>query len=271
MEFKVGDKVKCVKSVWNNQTMVGLTGVVIEVDFKLRYGYRVEYKEKIKDFPDNNKKYNTWWHYENELELVEDEKLKVGDRVEVIENHSSSGPNKGQRGTIRFIDDRFTTNVPYAVEFDESFIGGHCCGYSIMNIPHTCKDKRGWWCADKEDAITMIKKIEDEELKTESPCSTVAVKLENKNDLDIRKLIYDALERPDKTVHIFSSSLGVQIDIRPDTPDEEPYWKREKVSGLFECSSCGILSADKTPYCFHCGEQMRMSPKSKGEDDVKDR
>lgn len=65
-------------------------------------------------------------------------KFKVGDRVLSVIGFSS-----GLTGTIKFNDKKLM--LPYAVEFDEHFSGGHSCeGFGFKGF----KSTRGYWLDD---------------------------------------------------------------------------------------------------------------------------
>jgi hypothetical protein len=84
-------------------------------------------------------------------------------------------------------------------------------------------------------------------------------------EIDIHKLIDEAMERKDKTVHIFISELGTTINVEPYEKEKDPEWiksYREYGRGFainqVVCSACGTASDHITPYCPYCGEKLKM-------------
>lgn len=85
------------------------------------------------------------------------------------------------------------------------------------------------------------------------------------NNIDINKIVDDAMEKKDRQVHIFIVSDTVSVNVTP-LADSDPRWiicevkrpgsrfpKRE-----FECSECHVRSDCLMSYCGHCGEKLRM-------------
>lgn len=81
-----------------------------------------------------------------------------------------------------------------------------------------------------------------------------------KEEIDIRKIIDDAMEKKDRTVSIYIGHSGVSINVQP-YEKEEPHWiyKPQDSGWDFECSACGGDSKTYTTYCPYCGEQMKRS------------
>lgn len=82
------------------------------------------------------------------------------------------------------------------------------------------------------------------------------------NNLDINKIIDDAMEKKDRFVSIFIMGGTVSVKVEP-LESRDPRWIIDKnkmhLHGWdFECSECHGRSAEGTSYCPHCGEKLRM-------------
>jgi len=91
--------------------------------------------------------------------------------------------------------------------------------------------------------------------KSETPTITPIV--------NIQEIINDAMEKKDRTVHIFISNVGTTVDVEPIRPEKKAEWVRERTfptGNHFEyiCSECGRSFSYITPYCPHCGEKLSV-------------
>lgn len=86
-------------------------------------------------------------------------------------------------------------------------------------------------------------------------------------NIDISKLIDDAMEKKDRTVNIFISNIGTSIYVNPIVDDDPRWIKRTRdlnsdpkifVPPVFKCSACFAETEYPTSYCPHCGEKMKM-------------
>lgn len=80
-------------------------------------------------------------------------------------------------------------------------------------------------------------------------------------DVDIHKIIDDAMEKKDRSVTIFIGKEGTTVSVYPyeDTPRE---WipSRIDVTGVcngYYCPECGALSFSASTYCHMCGEKLK--------------
>lgn len=84
------------------------------------------------------------------------------------------------------------------------------------------------------------------------------------NQIDLHKLVDDAMEKKDREVSIFIMNDSTSVYVRP-VGSSDPRWivheenrTRHVMRYQFECSECRTYSENPTPYCPHCGEKLRM-------------
>lgn len=86
------------------------------------------------------------------------------------------------------------------------------------------------------------------------------------NNLDINKIIDDAMEKKDRSVNIFINGDNVSVYVEP-LGKHDPRWiiRERPGSGKYsipkreyECSECHVWTDSITPYCGTCGEKLRM-------------
>lgn len=84
------------------------------------------------------------------------------------------------------------------------------------------------------------------------------------NNLDINKIIDDAMEKKDRFVSVFISPLGTTVKVEP-LESRDPRWIPHREHDIystnrysFECSECRGWNKSATSYCPHCGEKLRM-------------
>lgn len=84
---------------------------------------------------------------------------------------------------------------------------------------------------------------------------------------DIQKIIDDAMEKGDRSVHISIVGDGVSLNVYPY---KEEYgmgeWKHSH--NAYSCSVCNNLEEWCKPYCPQCGSKMKF-PELEGEKDAK--
>ena len=102
--------------------------------------------------------------------------------------------------------------------------------------------------------------------------------MEVKAEIDIRKIIDDAMEKKDRTVNIYISKTGTSVYVNPIREEDEPHWiditpeppRKTSIKGheyvpyiqrMYRCSHCGYETHWVTPYCPICGEQMHGTRK----------
>ena len=124
-KFKVGDRVRCVRSVDRNINVVDKIGTVVHIiPYEGSFKYGIGFDEEIvagHSCDERCEVNHGWYCYETALEPA----FKVGDRVEV----------DGDKGTIVGFD---KDNWP-GVAFDNPNVGRHDCG-------GLCKWGSGLWC-----------------------------------------------------------------------------------------------------------------------------
>ena len=81
------------------------------------------------------------------------------------------------------------------------------------------------------------------------------------NNIDINKIVDDAMEKKDRQVHIFIVSDTVSVNVTP-LADSDPRWILRKKPGMYlrtyECSECHAEVEHTSPYCPSCGEKLRF-------------
>ncbi len=94
------------------------------------------------------------------------------------------------------------------------------------------------------------------------------------NNVDINKIVDDAIEKKDRQVCIFISDVGTTVKVQPLSASDPRWIVREvKRPGSrfpkreYECSECHVWSDKIMSYCGYCGEKLRMPI----EEDLKDK
>lgn len=79
------------------------------------------------------------------------------------------------------------------------------------------------------------------------------------NNIDIHKIIDDAIEKKDRSVTIFITGENMSICVNP--LDEPARWiKTAGATGLIsKCSNCGTRHSIESQYCPDCGEKLKLS------------
>lgn len=80
-------------------------------------------------------------------------------------------------------------------------------------------------------------------------------------NIDIPKLIDEAIEKKDRRVTIFVSNIATTIKVEPIV-DDDPRWivrdTKAPFINTFICSECGRYSDRTYNYCPECGEKMKV-------------
>ena len=78
--------------------------------------------------------------------------------------------------------------------------------------------------------------------------------------IDIHKIIDEAMEKKDREVSIFIMKNNTSVYVRPAT-NTKPHWIYREGKGKyeFECSECGYYHEFESPFCPECGEKLSKS------------
>lgn len=124
-------------------------------------------------------------------------------------------------------------------------------------------------CADCHGTVERPNFKPREELKETAPIDQAKERLFKSLD-DIQKIIDDAMEKGDRSVHISVVGDGVDISVYPYKEEGRGEWSAivddEWWTRGHRCSKCGFEVRFETPYCPHCGNEMRR-PEPEGEKD----
>ena len=86
------------------------------------------------------------------------------------------------------------------------------------------------------------------------------------NNLDINKIIDDAMDKKDRSVNIFINGDNVSVYVEP-LEKHDPRCIIREIPGSgkysiskrqYECSECHVWSDVLTSYCGYCGEKLRL-------------
>jgi hypothetical protein len=90
-------------------------------------------------------------------------------------------------------------------------------------------------------------------------------------DIDLHKLIDDAMEKKDRRVHIFITKDATSVNVEP-LVESNPRWIERRVLGqqiLYICSECGSTNEYLSPYCPVCGEKLKVTREEEESNDDK--
>ena len=73
---------------------------------------------------------------------------------------------------------------------------------------------------------------------------------------DIQKIIDDAMEKGDRSVHI--SVVGDKVDVSVQPYKEEGWGEWKLVNGDYYCSKCNMMERYPQLHCPACGAKMKM-------------
>lgn len=169
MKFNIGDKVRVIKAY--GSASVGDEGIIKALPWEngsISYQscYAVEFPSWSHGHDCNGKvpSGKGLWVLPECLELVEKRRLRVGDRIKMIKNRDGAG--KGMTG--RIVNICSSSALPYGVEFDKEFNGGHGCSGA-------CKRGYGQWVAgDDFEVITDSKPATEKIVITHDGKTTTA-------------------------------------------------------------------------------------------------
>ena len=83
-------------------------------------------------------------------------------------------------------------------------------------------------------------------------------------EIDIRKIIDDAMEKKDREVMIFISKDHTNVSVIP-VNSTKPRWIDKETT--YVCSECGALNKWPSPFCPLCGEKLAISVKEATDDE----
>ena len=86
-------------------------------------------------------------------------------------------------------------------------------------------------------------------------------------NVDIHKLIYEAMEKKDRYVSLYISDYGMTVNIYP-IEENKAHWidiatddSNTYDDDTYVCSNCREVADEATHYCPYCGEQMHGTRK----------
>ena len=82
--------------------------------------------------------------------------------------------------------------------------------------------------------------------------------VEKKADVDVYKIIDDAMEKKDRSVVLYIGEHGTSVYVNP-YKDDKVVWKGTPGAKRPYCSNCGREAEGAYPYCPWCGEQVAIS------------
>lgn len=82
---------------------------------------------------------------------------------------------------------------------------------------------------------------------------------------DIQKIIDDAIEKGDRSVHISVVKDKVDVSVQPYKEEGRGEWKL--VNGNYYCSKCNMVERYPQLHCPACGSEMKF-PEPEGEKDA---
>ena len=83
-------------------------------------------------------------------------------------------------------------------------------------------------------------------------------------EIDIHKIIDDAMEKKDRTVMIFIGKDGMTIHVDP-LNDTKPRWVDKDTTCV--CSECGSTNKWPSPFCPICGEKLAAPKIEEGKEE----
>lgn len=72
-------------------------------------------------------------------------------------------------------------------------------------------------------------------------------------NIDINKIIDDAIEKKDRSVMIFINGETVSVSVNPI---EGPLKWLKCGYHVYKCPNCGVDTDKQTQYCSECGEKL---------------
>ena len=92
------------------------------------------------------------------------------------------------------------------------------------------------------------------------------------NQVNVNKIIDDAMEKKDRSVNIFIHGDNVSVYVEP-LEKHDPRWiipERPGPKCKYECSECHVWTDTLTPYCGSCGEKLRVPVKEDFKEEATD-
>lgn len=77
-------------------------------------------------------------------------------------------------------------------------------------------------------------------------------------DVDIHKIIDDAMAKKDRSVTIFINKDATTVSVHP-YEDKKPTWIHKENMEHVTCPNCGGLQESESHYCPMCGEELFLS------------
>lgn len=84
-------------------------------------------------------------------------------------------------------------------------------------------------------------------------------------EVDIHRIIDEAIEKKDRSVSIFIGKDCTSINVYPYEDKLEEWIPIE--NEILECPQCGSVSKWITPYCSTCGTHLRAPSRKEKEND----
>lgn len=79
-------------------------------------------------------------------------------------------------------------------------------------------------------------------------------------DVDIHKIIDDAMEKRDRSVTIFINKDATTVSVYPYEDKPREWIPQQDHLGRpdgFKCPECGMWEGNTSPYCPSCGEKLK--------------
>lgn len=76
-------------------------------------------------------------------------------------------------------------------------------------------------------------------------------------DVDIHKIIDDAMEKKDRSVTIFINKDATTVSVYPYEDKPTEWIVLDRNGNWFRCPECGSTYRDMSPYCPECGEKLK--------------
>lgn len=139
---------------------------------------------------------------------------------------------------------------------------GGCKGcpsvYGYLQNPDYCDGGENYICTKCWD-----REIPETESTKPVTVETTSANTYHPEQLDLHKLIDEAMEKKDREVSIFIMKDNMSVYVRPVSSNDPRWIVHEKCSGRkitweYECSECHVYSDKLMCYCGYCGEKLRM-------------
>jgi len=129
------------------------------------------------------------------------------------------------------------------ITFDKPLkIDCYHCG-KFIDIEKTIYMDNHHFCPD------CYEKIKKESVKKSSKPAT---------DVDIHKIIDDAMEKKDRSVTIFINKDATTVSVYPYEDKPLAWVESTKTNYSYQCPTCGDHFRTQSPYCPTCGEKLKF-------------